>query len=90
MEKIRMHYVFHGCVQGVGFRYRAAYSARQYGITGWVQNRYDGSVEMEAEGTAADLAAMYRTLEELRFGEITAVDAEQITPQQDRSFEIRG
>lgn len=89
MEKIRMHYVFHGYVQGVGFRWRAAHSARQFGVTGWVQNQWDGSVEMEAEGTAADLTAMYRCIENLRFGEIDSVDAKQIPLQNDSSFEIR-
>ena len=24
MEKVRIHYIFHGTVQGVGFRYKAA------------------------------------------------------------------
>lgn len=89
MEKIRMHYIFHGYVQGVGFRYRASYSARQYGVTGWVENRWDGTVEMEAEGTPADIAAMYRVLSDMRFGSIDDVDAKQIPVQGDSSFEIR-
>ena len=25
MEKVRIHYIFHGTVQGVGFRYKACY-----------------------------------------------------------------
>ena len=52
MDKIRRHYTFRGRVQGVGFRYRASYAASMYGVTGWVCNRYDDSVEMEAQGAA--------------------------------------
>ena len=45
--KVRKHIFFAGCVQGVGFRYRALYAARGLGLTGWVQNLWDGRVEME-------------------------------------------
>lgn len=40
MKKIRKHFVFSGRVQGVGFRYRAAYAAKGIGITGWVKNNW--------------------------------------------------
>ena len=43
--KIRKQLVFTGRVQGVGFRWRAGHAARAVGATGWVQNRYDGSVD---------------------------------------------
>ena len=46
----RRHYRFYGRVQGVGFRYRAQYTASHLGLTGWVANLWDGSVEMEAQG----------------------------------------
>lgn len=39
-----------GCVQGVGFRYSALNKAKDLGITGFVKNKYDGSVYIEAEG----------------------------------------
>lgn len=48
MKKIRKEYRFYGRVQGVGFRYHANYAAQQLGITGWVRNCYDGSVEAQA------------------------------------------
>jgi acylphosphatase len=44
-----------GDVQGVGFRFFAERRANQLGLRGWVRNRYDGAVEVEAEGPASDL-----------------------------------
>ncbi len=46
----RVHVTVHGQVQGVGFRYHTFVMAEQLGITGWVRNRYDGTVEIEGEG----------------------------------------
>jgi len=40
----------YGKVQGVGFRYRAVQKANDLGITGFVKNRADGSVYIEADG----------------------------------------
>ena len=48
---VRKHFKITGNVQGVGFRYRAKYAANGLGITGWVKNEWDGSVEMEAQGS---------------------------------------
>jgi acylphosphatase len=39
-----------GRVQGVYFRASAQREARRLGLTGWVRNRSDGSVEIVAEG----------------------------------------
>lgn len=42
--------VIRGRVQGVYFRASAQREARQLGLTGWVKNRPDGSVEVMVEG----------------------------------------
>jgi len=39
-----------GFVQGVFFRYYSKEMAESIGITGWVSNQDDGSVQIEAEG----------------------------------------
>jgi acylphosphatase len=47
-----------GRVQGVGFRYAAVGAATRLGITGWVRNRADGSVEAIIQGTPEAVEAM--------------------------------
>lgn len=43
-----------GKVQGVGFRYSTVKAAESYGIKGFVKNKPDGSVYIEAEGNPQD------------------------------------
>jgi acylphosphatase len=45
----------YGRVQGVGFRYYTQKKANELGITGYVKNRPDGSVYIEAEGEQENL-----------------------------------
>lgn len=45
----RMHILYSGRVQGVGFRFTAESAAIQSGIQGWVKNLGDGRVEIMAE-----------------------------------------
>jgi acylphosphatase len=47
---IALHIFVYGRVQGVGFRSWAASRAKRLGITGWVRNCPDGTVELVAEG----------------------------------------
>ena len=42
MAEVRKRIIFHGRVQGVGFRFTAKHLANSIGLTGWVQNEYDG------------------------------------------------
>jgi len=47
---VRAHVVVRGRVQGVWFRGAMQDEARRLGVSGWVRNRPDGSVEAELEG----------------------------------------
>jgi len=57
-DQARLHAIVSGIVQGVNFRYYTARQAQSLGMTGWVTNRWDGTVEVVAEGTRAQLQAL--------------------------------
>lgn len=52
------HLRISGVVQGVGFRYSMQREAQRLGVTGWVRNRRDGTVEAVVEGPAAAVEAL--------------------------------
>jgi acylphosphatase len=56
MPTIRL--VITGRVQGVGYRMWAERTAAQLGVSGWVRNRRDGSVELLANGNNDTIAAL--------------------------------
>jgi acylphosphatase len=51
----RLHAAVFGRVQGVSFRFYTRDTADALELTGWVANRYDGSVEVVAEGPRSAL-----------------------------------
>ena len=54
----RIHVRVNGVVQGVGFRFFLCRVARNLGLVGYVRNRADGSVELEAEGEPSGVSAL--------------------------------
>ncbi|MGQ9849702.1 MAG: acylphosphatase [Aggregatilineaceae bacterium] len=56
-ELLRLHALVHGHVQGVYFRATTQHEAVARGLKGWVRNRWDGTVEVVAEGPRAALAS---------------------------------
>ncbi len=67
--------VIQGLVQGVGYRFFVVARAKQYNVTGYVQNLPNGNVRVIAEGDKGILMAF---IEDLRIGpasaHITAMD----------------
>lgn len=53
---IARHMMIHGRVQGVWYRAWTVEMAQGLGLTGWVRNRTDGSVEAVVEGAEAMVA----------------------------------
>ena len=58
MAKTRAHVVIHGRVHGVGFRFSTCDKAEHYGLTGWVRNTWDRTVEAVFEGEETDVKDM--------------------------------
>jgi len=50
MDNIRAHLIIEGRVQGVWFRDSTRNEATRLDLTGWVKNRFDGNVQIVAEG----------------------------------------
>jgi acylphosphatase len=58
MDRKRVQVVIHGRVQGVGFRASCQRQAGALGVTGWVRNSWDDSVEALFEGPTQAVDAM--------------------------------
>ena len=76
----------HGRVQGVGYRDACVRHARALGVTGWVRNRVDGSVEAMLQGSPQQLGTL---CDRLRDGVPAArVDRLEVGPAQPSSIRI--
>jgi acylphosphatase len=60
MNKIRAHLIIQGRVQGVFFRANTREEASRLGLTGWVRNCPDGSVEVMVEGDKTKVEELIR------------------------------
>lgn len=71
----RKHFIVHGRVQGVGFRFFARSIACKYNLTGYVKNEYDGTVVIEAQGAPQRIEAFIQEIKEgNRFVRVDFVD----------------
>ncbi len=89
MAEVRKHIVFHGRVQGVGFRYTAKYLAQSMGLTGWVMNEWDGTVSMEVQGRETLINKLLVNLNHGQFIEIEWMDTKEIPLECESSFQVR-
>lgn len=77
-DSIHLSARVHGRVQGVGFRYQARSQARRLELGGYVRNKFDGTVEVEAEGPRERVEQFRRWLEKGPPGaRVTKVDAHE-------------
>ena len=91
MDQVRRHIIFYGYVQGVGFRWKAKNTARRLGLSGWVRNLDDGSVEMEVQGTPVAIGKVLTHLGSGHWIRIDDMDVEEIPlVPGERGFGVRG
>ena len=65
---------FTGHVQGVGFRYAVLQVAKEFEVAGHVRNLADGRVEVEAEGSEAEISAFVEAIQERMHGHVRKVE----------------
>ncbi|HNX74807.1 MAG TPA: acylphosphatase [Candidatus Rifleibacterium sp.] len=89
--KVRM--VIRGRVQGVGFRRYVFKQAQVMGISGWVRNNPDGSVETEAAGAGTTvqhfITAMHNGPFFARVDEVEEVSREALSQKPSGDFSIK-
>jgi len=74
----RVHVLYHGRVQGVGFRATAHRIAVRRPVTGFVRNLPEGSVELEVQGESAVVAAFLADVQRQFVGFITDEERAEI------------
>ena len=81
---------FSGRVQGVGFRYTTRQVAKEFEVTGLVENLGDGRVRLEVEGRAEEIDAFVTAVEERMHGYVRQVERQSNRRQpQFKDFGIR-
>lgn len=88
MKRVRA--LIHGRVQGVGYRAWTARTASSMGLTGWVRNTPDGSVEAEIQG---DDPTVLKFLDQLqvgpRFSAVSDIEVFELScAKEEREFTI--
>jgi acylphosphatase len=89
-KKQRAHIIYSGQVQGVGFRFAVERLATYVGVTGFVKNLPDGTVEVVCEGREKELNQMVSRIDE-RMGAYISdrIVERQAAMDEFVSFEIR-
>lgn len=85
---VRRRIIFRGRVQGVGFRYQAMGYARELGLTGWVRNDYDGSVEMEVQGASERIDQLLARLRSAPYIRIEHIEQETLPTVRESRFSV--
>jgi acylphosphatase len=87
---IRRRVVVHGRVQGVFFRDSVRRLAQQRGVSGWVANRHDGTVEAVFEGEPEAVERLVSFCQDgPRGAEVSSVDVANEEPEGASGFSVR-
>jgi len=87
---VRYRVLVSGLVQGVGFRDSCRRTAERQGVSGWVRNLRDGSVEAVFEGPADAVDTLLDwSRRGPRFAEVTDVSVQAEPPEGISGFQIR-
>ena len=63
-QETRIRVVYSGRVQGVGFRWQVSQVAENFGVTGFVRNLEDGTVELLVEGYLGEVRGMIEAVDQ--------------------------
>lgn len=87
---IRYRVLISGRVQGVAYRDSCRRMAEQHGVTGWVRNLPDGSVEAVFEGPSEDVRRLVDwSRRGPRFAKVADIRVHAEEPEGIGEFQIR-
>lgn len=90
-EMARLRVSVYGQVQGVFFRDSCRQEADRRGVSGWVRNADDGSVEAVFEGDPEEVEAMCRWCQAgPSHAEVESVETAKESPTGERGFQVIG
>lgn len=91
MEIVRAHLRIYGRVQGVGFRWSMQREARKLGVSGWIRNLPNGSVEAVIEGERERVEALIGWAHQgPSWARVTRVEVSWETPKGEKGFRVVG
>lgn len=89
-DVVRKNIIFFGNVQGVGFRMEVYLIATKLGLTGWVMNKADGSVEAEIQGEENKINFLKKIMCSLKRSNVTDINEKDILIiVEDKEFSIK-
>ena len=90
MSRQRLHILYTGRVQGVGFRYTTKTVACGFDVTGTVRNLSDGRVELNVEGERSELEEFQKAIQDSEVGRFVRHEEVAWTEAKNefRGFEI--
>jgi acylphosphatase len=84
-QRARRSVIYAGRVQGVCFRATAEEISGGYGVTGYVRNRRDGTVELEAEGRLTEVQAFLDAVARHFAPNIAHIETRTLPPRGDET-----